>query len=246
MSQLIVPQWPAVSGIKAYSTTRQGGISCAPYASLNLGQHVGDVVQHVTENRQHLEQLAQLPAAPCWLAQVHSTKVLTLAPGIQTDDVQADAAYTCHAGVVCTVMTADCLPVLLSNIQGTEVAAAHAGWRGLCYGILEQTVACFHSAPSEIIAWLGPAIGPTAFEVGGEVREQFIQFDAAAVQAFIPHGNKYLANIYLLAKQRLQALGIHQIYGGKHCTFTEQDRFFSYRRDGVTGRMASLIWIDDN
>lgn len=245
MSQLIIPHWPVASTVKACSTTRHGGISCAPYASLNLGQHVGDVARHVEENRQHLEKLAQLPMAPCWLAQVHGTRVLTLTPNEKPGDLQADAAYTCHAGVVCAVMTADCLPVLLTNMQGTEVAAVHAGWRGLCYGILERTVACFHSSPDQIFAWLGPAIGPTAFEVGGEVCEQFIQFNHAASQAFVAHGDKYLANIYLLAKQRLQTLGINQIYGGEYCTATQQNLFFSYRRDGVTGRMASLVWIDN-
>ena len=164
----------------------------------------------------------------------------------ESNDLEADAVYTNQPNQVCLVMTADCLPVLFTNKQGTEVAAAHAGWRGLCDGVLEETVKCFQSAPEEIIAWFGPAIGPNAFQVGKEVIEQFMAFDPIAETAFRPVPNesgKYLGNLYQIATQRLNKLGITQIYGGEHCTFNEKESFFSYRRDGQTGRMASLIWI---
>ena len=156
---------------------------------------------------------------------------------------RADASYSNTPGTVCAVMTADCLPVLFCNRAGTEVAAAHAGWRGLCAGVLEETVSCFADNPENILAWLGPAIGPRAFEVGGEVREAFMAVDAKASAAFIQHGDKYLADIYQLARQRLANVGVEQIFGGDRCTYTENETFFSYRRDKTTGRMASFIWL---
>lgn len=242
MNKLILPDWPAPASVKACSTTRHGGISEFPYDSLNLGTHVGDIAATVITNRQRLVEQGQLPQMPVWLEQVHGTRVLHL-DGSAISDVQADAVYSRVTGQVCAVMTADCLPVLFCSLAGDEVAAAHAGWRGLCAGVLEQTMAQFNAAPSSIIAWLGPAIGPQQFEVGEEVKQAFIDIDTQAAAAFIPAGTKYLADIYLLARQRLQAVGIHAIYGGDHCTVSEKQLFFSYRRDGITGRMASLVWL---
>lgn len=242
MNKLILPDWPAPASVKACSTTRHGGISEFPYDSLNLGTHVGDIAATVITNRQRLVEQGQLPQMPVWLEQVHGTRVLHL-DGSAISDVQADAVYSRVTGQVCAVMTADCLPVLFCSLAGDEVAAAHAGWRGLCAGVLEQTMAQFNAAPSSIIAWLGPAIGPQQFEVGEEVKQAFIDIDTQAAAAFIPAGTKYLADIYLLARQRLQAVGIHAIYGGDHCTVSEKQQFFSYRRDGITGRMASLVWL---
>ena len=242
MDSLILPDWPIPAGVKACSTTRHGGISLPPYDSLNLGAHVGDTMHAVACNRQRLVEGAGLPQMPYWLEQVHGTRVLEL-DGKIPSDLQADAAYSNQLGQVCTVMTADCLPVLFASQAGDEVAAAHAGWRGLCDGILERTVERFTAAPSKITAWLGPAIGPRQFEVGAEVRAAFIAADQAAVSAFTPRGEKFLADIYHLARQRLQRAGIFAIYGGNRCTVTEMSHFFSYRRDGVTGRLASLIWV---
>ena len=184
----------------------------------------------------------QLPSKPVWLEQVHGTAVLRLT-GEPYASKRADASYSNTPGTVCAVMTADCLPVLFCNRAGTEVAAAHAGWRGLCAGVLEETVACFADSADNIIAWLGPAIGPQAFEVGPEVRDAFMAHDAQAQSAFLPAGDKYMADIYQLARQRLTRVGISQIYGGDRCTFTENGDFFSYRRDKTTGRMASFIWL---
>lgn len=242
MNKLILPDWPMPATVKACSTTRHGGISEFPYDSLNLGTHVGDIAASVVANRQSLVEQAGLPQMPVWLEQVHGTRVLHL-DGNTISDVQADAVYSHVAGQVCAVMTADCLPVLFCSSAGDEVAAAHAGWRGLCAGVLEQTLAQFNAGSSSIIAWLGPAIGPQQFEVGEEVKQAFIQIDAQFAAAFTPSGSKYLADIYLLARLRLQAAGIHAIYGGDRCTVTEKQHFFSYRRDGITGRMASLIWL---
>ncbi|WP_145562955.1 purine nucleoside phosphorylase YfiH [Yersinia aldovae] len=242
MNTLILPNWPMPATVKACSTTRYGGISEFPYDSLNLGTHVGDIATRVVVNRQSLVEQAGLPQMPVWLEQVHGTRVLHLS-GQAISDVQADAVYSRVAGQVCAVMTADCLPVLFCSLAGDEVAAAHAGWRGLCAGVLEQTLAQFSARPSSIIAWLGPAIGPQQFEVGEEVKQAFIQIDAQSTAAFTPSGSKYLADIYLLARLRLQAAGIHAIYGGDRCTVSEKQQFFSYRRDGMTGRMASLVWL---
>lgn len=242
MSSLIVPDWPLPTRVKACSTTRLGGVSLPPYDSLNLGDHVGDDIQAVAYNRQLLMASAGLPQMPLWLEQVHGTKVLVL-NGQIPQNKQADAVYSNKVGQVCAVMTADCLPVLFASLAGDEVAAAHAGWRGLCHGVLENTVAHFAVQPAQITAWLGPAIGPRQFEVGPEVRDAFIAVDCAAGAAFIPHGEKFLADIYFLAKQRLQRAGILAIYGGNRCTMSEMSHFFSYRRDGLTGRLASLVWV---
>ncbi|MCL2896034.1 purine nucleoside phosphorylase YfiH [Brenneria tiliae] len=239
---LIYPDWPMPENIRACSTTRYGGISVPPYDALNLGGHVGDDSETVRVNRQMLVDEAGLPSMPHWLEQVHGTDVIRIGNTAPLS-VRGDAAYTDGKDRVCAVMTADCLPVLFCSAAGDEVAAAHAGWRGLCAGVLEKTLSCFRAQPSRIMAWLGPAIGPDAFEVGPEVREAFIRHDAVAESAFRANGDKFLADIYQLARLRLRAAGVTQIFGGNHCTVSDRQKFFSYRRDGVTGRMASLIWL---
>jgi len=234
----IQPEWPAPAHVFAASTTRVGGISEGPYASLNLGAHVGDDPGTVRQNRGILKDALRLPAEPLWLEQVHGNEVLG------KEGSCADARVV-GAGQVAVVMTADCLPVLFTDLAGTQVAAAHAGWRGLEAGILENTVLTMQAEPPEIMAWLGPAIGPDAFEVGDEVREAFLRHDANAAEAFRPSpAGRWLADIYLLARQRLASVGIKQVYGGDLCTYSDEERFFSFRRDRETGRMASLIWIE--
>ncbi|MCB1637684.1 MAG: peptidoglycan editing factor PgeF [Thiothrix sp.] len=230
----------------ACTTTRLGGVSVAPYDSLNLGDHVGDMPLAVARNRQRVGEKLQLPAEPLWLEQVHGTVVADT--GAAACQPRADASVSRHARQVCVVMTADCLPVLFCDREGTRVAAAHAGWRGLCDGVLEQTVHSLQCDPAYLLAWLGPAIGPAAFEVGDEVRTAFMARNPAAAEAFVPGvaPGKWWCDIYHLARQRLTAAGMKtdDISGGKFCTVAEAGRFFSYRRDGVTGRMASLIWLD--
>ncbi len=237
---LIRPDWPAPVHVRACMTTRVGGVSRAPWASFNLGDHVGDDPAHVAANRAQLGAL--LPAEPAWLTQVHGTRVVEL--GCDTD-YRADACVARAAGRVCAVLTADCLPVLLCDRAGRVVAAAHAGWRGLAAGVLEATVAAMRVPPGEILAWMGAAIGPRAFEVGDEVRAAFVAQHAAAASAFVSHApGKWLADLYALARLRLGAVGVHAVHGGARCTFGEADAFFSYRRDGVTGRMAALTWLE--
>ena len=245
------PDWPAPARVQALCTTRQGGVSRAPFDSFNLGSHVGDDAQAVQRNWQILQQ--RLGAKPLALQQVHGTHLLRLTP-TTTANQQADACTTAEAGLACTVMVADCLPVLLCNRSATQVAAAHAGWRGLAHGVLEQTVAGF--APGDaLLAWLGPCIGPQAFEVGDEVRAAFCQVDASAQQCFTPglQAGKWWADLAGLARQRLHAAGVSAIYGNdgsaQWCTAKQQSRFFSHRRDAVvlgsTGRMAACIWLRD-
>ncbi|WP_273149929.1 peptidoglycan editing factor PgeF [Methylophaga thiooxydans] len=242
---VLTPDWPAPLNVKAVSTTRQGGFSQAPFDSMNVGTHVGDDASVVKKNRDQLKQLIHLPNSPLWLEQVHGTDVIHTSSWKKSS--QADAIYSDQPNHVCAIMTADCLPVLFTDRQGTQVAAAHAGWRGLLNGVLENTVSQFTGAREDILVWLGPAIGPTQFEVGQEVYAAFTAYSQDAKQAFkVSDQTHYLADIYLLAKQRLSALGITQIYGGDFCTVTEKQRFFSYRRDGITGRMVSLIWIVAN
>ena len=238
--ECIHPDWAAPSTVRACSTTRAGGVSGGPWAGLNLGDHVRDDVRAVAENRARLRAHLALPGEPRWLQQVHGTRVSV--PGAPQEC--ADACFEDRPGKVCAVMTADCLPVLLCNIAGTRVAAVHAGWRGLLAGVLEHSVACFDDPPGQLLAWLGPAIGPETFEVGDEVREAFVAVDPTAAEQFRAHGyGHWLADLYGLARRRLGRLGITAVSGGGYCTFSEPQRFFSYRRDGVTGRMASLIWL---
>ncbi|MDP2961689.1 MAG: peptidoglycan editing factor PgeF [Sulfurimicrobium sp.] len=240
----LIPDWPAPVNVQARSTTRHGGVSAVPYASFNLGGHVGDDPVAVATNRNELR--TYLPAEPLWLKQVHGRGVVNAdeAQGIP----EADGGFSRQAGRICAVLTADCLPVLFCDRSGTVVAAAHAGWRGLADGVLEAAVEAMSVEPGEILAWLGPAIGPQAFEVGEDVREVFMAHDPVAASAFMPSSSsgagKWLADIYLLARQRLARAGVTRVYGGEYCTHTDTERFFSYRRDGLTGRMASLVWLD--
>lgn len=241
----IKPDWPVPSHINAITTTRAGGYSQAPYASMNLGTHVDDDPVLVVRNRASLTEQLHLPDEPLWLEQVHST-VVADADSL-TPEIVADASVSHASGKVCVVMTADCLPVLFTNKDGTIVAAAHAGWRGLNDGVLEATVKKMRCDTAEIAAWLGPAIGPKNFEVGEEVRDAFVSQHDEAQNAFKAgeKSGKWFADIYHLARIRLSTIGINSIHGGGLCTYDDSERFFSYRRDGVTGRMASLIWISD-
>ena len=241
LEHCIIPDWPAPANVKALQTRRRGGISSAPYDSFNLGDHVGDAPLAVERNRILLNTL--LPSEPVWLEQVHGTKVVN---ADMTDCLpQADACIARHRAAVCVVMTADCLPILFCDTRGSVVGAAHAGWKGLAAGVVEATVREMDAAPQDLMAWLGPAISQQAFEVGEEVRALFVDANRQAAAAFIPgqHG-KWLADLYRLASLRLNALGITQIYGGNYCTYRESEKFFSYRRDGVTGRMGTFIWLD--
>lgn len=228
-------------------TRRTGGVSQAPWTSFNLGDHVGDDPAHVAANRAVLRR--SLPAQPGWLKQVHSARVVDLhkVDFHKPDaDPEADASFTRQTGQICAVLTADCLPVLFCDRAGSVVAAAHAGWRGLADGVLEATVTAMQVPPGEVLAWMGAAIGPQAFEVGDEVRQAFVARHTDASAAFVPQPlpGKWLADIYQLARIRLKQVGVQAIYGGGHCTYQETDSFYSYRRDGVTGRMASLIWLE--
>jgi hypothetical protein len=241
----IEPVWPAPSNAHAISTIRQGGVSQRPWTCLNLGDHVNDDPRHVAENRRRLKHLAGLPHEPQWLTQVHGCDITEIADSPPARTCEADAAYTNRPGCVCAVLTADCLPVLFIDKTGREVAAAHAGWRGLAGGVLEQTVRHFSAAPENLLAWLGPAIGPASFEVGAEVREAFLEWSSDCEVAFVEHGEgHWLADLYQLARLRLRKAGITAIYGGDYCTYGDAERFYSYRRDGETGRMATLIWFN--
>lgn len=235
----ITPNWPAPPNVRALITTRAGGVSTGPYASMNPADHVGDDPQAVAANRTLLRE--RLPSVPFWLKQVHGDIVAEAGIG----PIEADACIAHAVEQVCVVLTADCLPVLFAAEDGSVVGAAHAGWRGLCTGVLERTVAAMDVPAEQVLAYLGPAIGPGAFEVGPEVREAFMAQDASATAAFVPQDNgKYLADLYLLACQRLAKVGVTQVYGGGDCTYSDAERFFSYRRDGATGRMAALVWIE--
>lgn len=233
--------WPAPHRVRTLITTRNGGVSGAVYRSLNIGAHVGDQAEHVAENRTIVQQRVGVPVA--YLNQTHSVNVVQATDAlIQLQD--ADASVDCSGKVACAVMTADCLPVLFCDRAGTVVAATHAGWRGLAGGVLQNTIAAMKVPPLEIMAYLGPAIGPEAFEVGQDVLDAFCGAMPQAESAFTPIGaGKYLADIYALARLNLQREGVTQIFGGTHCTVLERDTFFSYRRDGQTGRMVSMIWL---
>jgi polyphenol oxidase len=249
----LVPDWPAPANIHAATTLRTGGVSQGPYASLNPAAHVSDDTERVRQNRQLIREMLALPAEPVWLDQIHSNRAVkaTKAASLQ----QADASYTDESGVVCAVMTADCLPLLVCSTDGEQVAAIHAGWRGLLAGVISSTInemqippnspLCNRGARGDLLVWLGPAIGPDCFEVGAEVRDAFLEKSAAFNNAFKKRrDNKWLADIYQLARVELSALGITDVYGGNNCTFTEHERFYSYRRDAQSGRMATLIWRD--
>lgn len=241
--QFITPEWPAPKKVRALSTTRHGGVSTGAYAALNLAKHVGDELSLVLQNRALLTQ--RLPMEPLWLEQVHGSTVVNAA--CTCPDAQADASVARMDYRICAVMTADCLPVLFCDINGTAVAAAHAGWKGLAAGVLEKTLASMQVHPESVMAWLGPAISEAAFEVGEDVRSAFVSHAPDAALAFKPGKveGKWQADLYLLARQRLAAAGVSQVYGGDRCTFAESTEFFSARRDGMqTGRQVSLIWLE--
>jgi YfiH family protein len=240
MSDWLIPDWPAPAGVKACVTTRAGGVSLAPFDSLNLGDHVDDSPEAVAENRRRLTD--QFSIQPAWLKQVHGIAVAHADPSLTAT---ADASWTATPGIACTAMTADCLPALFCDRAGTRVAAAHAGWRGLAAGVLEATLDSLAVPPEEVLVWLGPAIGPQAFEVGPEVREIFVEQLPEAAKAFVPSQNagKFMADIYELARLRLATRGVTAVYGGGFCTVTDP-RFFSYRRSPRTGRFASLVWLE--
>ncbi len=274
----LTPDWPAPANVRALSTLRGGGASTGAYASLNLGHHVGDAREAVTENRRRLRASAALPAEPQWLAQVHGARIAdldslgsalpvgdlpatgsqartgaplrapapgtTLAPQAAPAEA-ADGAVTRVPGRICAILTADCLPILFAAEAGDAVAAAHAGWRGLAGGVIEAAVAALGVAPSSLLVWLGPAIGPGHFEVGPEVREAFVRGDSGAAAAFAPNARgRFMADLPALARRRLERLGVNRIHGGGACTHAQSERYFSHRRDGRTGRQATLVWLE--
>jgi len=243
-SSFIAPTWPAPSSVRAYVSTRIGGKSGHPFDSLNLGLHVKDDPDFVVQNRKLFASYIDMPNSAIWLNQVHGTDVVSLPTGKVPKS--SDAAFSETKDQVCAVLTADCLPVFFCNKSGSQVAVAHAGWRGLCAGVLEATLARFDEKEA-VMVWFGPAIGPTAFEVGGEVKEAFMSVLPEAEAAFkaTQGEDKWLGDLYLLARQRLAAAGVTEFYGGDYCTYTEDALFYSYRRDGKTGRMASVIWISE-
>jgi YfiH family protein len=245
-ADLIVPDWPAPSGVRAAFTLRTGGVSAPPFASLNLGAHVGDDPRAVAENRARVRKCLALPGEPVWLEQAHGCRVLDLdrpdgagraAPG------PADAALTRATGRVCVIQVADCLPVLLAAADGSAVAAAHAGWRGLAAGVLESTVQALGVPPRALLAWLGPAISQPHFEVGEEVRAAFLAHDPLSCGAFLANARgRWQCDLNALARGRLAGIGVRRVHGGLGCTFADAGRFYSYRREGRCGRMAALIW----
>ena len=241
----IVPGWPAPASVRAFVTTRAGGVSPAPFESMNLGLRSGDTLENVMRNRALLR--ARLPCEPVWLRQVHGVAVVDVAGAQGGSELEADAAWSAAPNVVCTVMVADCMPVMLCDREGSAVAVAHAGWRGLAGGVIEATVHAMATPPAQLMAWLGPAIGPARFEVGADVLEAFRSRDARAGAAFVPYPGrtgKWLCDLGLLARQRLSALGVTEVFGGGLCT-VDGARFFSHRRDnGRSGRMAALIWLE--
>ncbi|MBL1260900.1 MAG: peptidoglycan editing factor PgeF [Thiotrichaceae bacterium] len=239
----IVPDWPAPAHVRAASSLRCGGSSVGEYAGLNLGDHVADDLVAVAANRTRLQQALALPASPTWLTQIHGVDCVDAANS--PIGIEADASFTSQTGIVSTVLSADCLPVLLCDQRGTSVAALHAGWRGLADGVIESTIAAL-GEPRTLMAWLGPAIGPQQFEVGAEVHAAFVARDAAAADAFVPvRDGHWHADLYQLARLILRKQGVSAIYGGQWCTVSSPEYFYSYRRDGVTGRMATLIWMVD-
>jgi purine-nucleoside/S-methyl-5'-thioadenosine phosphorylase / adenosine deaminase len=240
----LVPDWNAPPHVRAFVTTRHGGVSTGAYASMNLGTRSGDDPVAVERNRRIVDNL--VPSTPQWMAQVHGTSVADL------DGISAAAAPTADAAVLGTrgpvgvVLTADCMPLFLCDLGGKKVGVAHAGWRGMAAGVIENTVQALGVAPADVIAWMGPTIGPAAFEVGPEVRAAFVAADTEAHAAFTTHTpGKYLADLYALARQRLARAGVSKISGGGFCTYRETDRFFSYRREQMSGRMGAFIWMEE-
>lgn len=238
----LLPNWPISDRVKGFSSQRSGGVSVAPYGSLNLGAHVHDLPAAVKTNRKRLTQFLKLPKQPCWLNQVHGNGVIRISENGCKDIPEGDAAYTDCADTPLVIMTADCLPVLLASEDGQELAAVHCGWRSLASNILENVLSEFKCPRSKIHAWLGPAIGPDAFEVGEDVREAMLSLHSDLALAFRPYEAKYLADIYAIATHQLKHHGVQSVSGGGECTYNQPDDYFSFRRDGKTGRMATLIW----
>jgi purine-nucleoside/S-methyl-5'-thioadenosine phosphorylase / adenosine deaminase len=237
----LAPDWPAPRGVRALSTFRSGGVSTGRYESLNLGTHVGDEGAAVAENRSRLALAAALPAEPCWLHQVHGNEVAD----VDVPAASNDASFTRKPGRICAILSADCLPVLFASTEARVIGAAHAGWRGLVAGVLGATVRALEEAPSALIAWIGPCIGPLVYEVGPEVREAVLAAMPAAAIAFEPQAaGRYRADLPRIARLQLQALGLSRIYGGTECTYSRPERYFSHRRDGQTGRQGTLIWLE--
>ncbi len=242
---VIIPEWPAPARVRCAFTLRSGGVSVSPYDSLNVGAHVGDAAEAVGENRRRVREYLQLPADPVWLQQVHGTDVVDL--DVLTGDAwpHADAAVTRMSGRVCAIQVADCMPVLFAARDGSALGAAHAGWRGLAGGVLERTFCALGLPAGDLIAWLGPAISQPHFEVGDDVRTAFVSADAGAAAAFVTNmRGRWQCDLYALARRRLAALGVRDVFGGGWCTYADPARFFSFRRDGQCGRMAALIWLE--
>ncbi len=249
--EVITPEWRAPARARAAFTLRTGGVSVAPYGSLNLGAHVGDAAEAVVENRRRVRERLGLPAEPGWLQQVHGVGVVDLDGGAESEStptsepLRADASVTRVAGRVCVIQVADCMPVLFAALDGSAVGAAHAGWRGLAGGVLEETVRALGVAPQQLIAWLGPTIGQGHFEVGDDVRSAFVSRDPEAASAFETNARgRWQCDLYALARRRLAAIGVQDVSGGGWCTYADATRFFSFRRDGQCGRMAALVWIE--
>lgn len=237
----IAPDWPAAPNVRAVATTRAGGTSRGRYAGLNLATRVGDDLRAVEQNRDVLRR--HLPADPIWLEQVHGSDVVEVEH--VSPPARADGAVARSRHRVCAILTADCLPVLLAARAGGVVGIAHAGWRGLAGGVVEATLACMDVPGEDVVAWLGPGISQAAYEVGSDVYESFVGQDPGASEAFRPGApGKYHADLYALARRRLNAVGVAAVHGGGFCTYGEADRFYSYRRDGATGRMATLVWME--
>ncbi len=241
----IMADWPAPANVHAFVTTRRGGVSSGAYSSLNLGGKSGDDIELIKENRRILVGDWKWPNEPFWLRQVHGTTVANVLSTVAAPE--ADASFSTEAGKPCAVLTADCLPVLFCDLSGSCVAAAHAGWKGLAAGVLEKTIQAMGCKADQLMAWLGPAISQPCFEVGPEVRDAFLETNGEAGDCFVPgSGDRWMANLYQLARQRLEYAGVTRIYGGGYCTFNQSDLFFSYRRDGkASGRMASVIWLEN-
>ena len=235
------PDWPAPARVGAWVTERAGGASSGSYAALNLATHVGDAPERVAENRARLRAGVPLPSEPVWLEQVHGTNVLDLD---RDAAAPADGAVTSRAGVVCAVLTADCLPVILASRDGARVGVAHAGWRGLLNGVLPAAVRALRTPPEAIVAWLGPAIGAASYEVGADVRDAYLARDARTDEAFTPNERgRWQADLYALARGSLAGAGVGAVHGGGFCTYREADRFFSHRREAPCGRFATLVWL---
>ena len=240
--KVIHPDWPLQEKVSALTTTRLGGVSQRPYNEFNLALHVGDKRENVLANRSLLYEQFSLKREPCWLQQTHSNRVVD-ASFVKADNEQADASYTTSLNTICAVLTADCLPILLSDEEGSCIGVVHVGWRGLLAGVIQRTVAAMAASAKPTFAWLGPAIGPRKFEVGSDVHRPFVEQNVTFEDAFIPNiAGKWNLDIYRAAKVVLAAADIINVYGGNYCTFTDREQFFSYRRSSRTGRMATLIW----